>query len=83
MKAGNNFDIISYNCKGFKERNYDYLRNIFRRCDIMLVQETWLHLFQQSQIKDLQRDSDCHTVSSMKDNDILRMGRPYQCKIRE
>ena len=34
-------------------------------------------MFQQSQIKDLLRDFDCHTVSSVKDNDIGRMGRPY------
>ena len=69
--------VISYNCKGFKERNYDYLVNIYTQCQILLIQETWLYSFQQDSIAKLLKDSDCHSVSSMKNDDVGRRGRPF------
>ena len=35
-------DIVTYNVKGFKPRNYNYLDEIFNKCDMLLLQETWL-----------------------------------------
>ena len=31
--------FASFNCNGFKNRNYDYIRDIFKDCDILLLQE--------------------------------------------
>ena len=69
-------DIISYNCKGFKERNYDYIKNLFNKCDVLMLQETWLYKFQESNIKNLFVDSNCFSVSSLQDDDVGRQGRP-------
>ena len=69
--------FVSFNCKGFKPRNYDYLADVFEQCDIMTVQETWLYSFQEGIIGDVLRDSSCHTVSAMDDDDVGRRGRPF------
>ena len=39
MMAGS-INITSYNCEGFKYRNFDYLNTVFNKCDILLLQET-------------------------------------------
>ena len=77
MNSGDNLKIISFNCKGFKERNYDFLKCLFETCDILLLQETWLYSFQKKEITNLLKDSDCHTSSSMQDDDVGRRGRPF------
>ena len=69
--------IISYNCRGFKQRNYNYILDLFSACDILLLQETWLYSFQVSSITNLLPDSLCHAVPSMSDDDIGRQSRPY------
>ena len=53
------------------------LKDIFERCDIILLQEIRLYLFQQNIIKDLLIDSNCQTVSNIKENDYDGMGYPY------
>ena len=69
--------FISFNCKGFKPRNYDYLSYLFKQCDIMMIQETWLYSFQEDIITDTLGDSCCHAVSAMSDDDVGRLGRPF------
>lgn len=41
----------SYNCTGFKYRNYDYIQRLFTATDDLLIQETWLYGFEDSRIK--------------------------------
>ena len=37
-----NFKIVSFDCKGFKYRMYDYVNKLFQSCDFLLLQEHWL-----------------------------------------
>ena len=39
-------NIVSFNCAGFKHRNYDYINDIFKDSDILFLQETWLYSFE-------------------------------------
>ena len=67
---------ISYNCKGFKPRNINYIDKLYNQCDILFLQEHWLHSFEFDNIyRDLQ---DCQFLakSSMR-NDVILSGRPY------
>ena len=73
----NKLRIASFNCKGFKNRNYDYLVDIFKKCDILFLQETWLYSFQENSIVDTLIDSCCYHVSGMSPSDIGRQGRPF------
>ena len=70
-------NIISYNCKGFKIRNYDYLQYIFTKCDILLIQESWLFNFEINKVLDILPNSSCIGVSAMNDCDVGRQGRPH------
>ena len=69
--------IVSFNCSGFKFRNYDYLKDIFKKCDILLIQETWMYNFQHEEIGKVLDDSEQHAVSAMDDWDVSRVGRPH------
>ncbi len=75
--------IVSFNCSGFKFRNYDYLKDIFRKCDILLIQETWLYNFQHEEIGKVLVDSEHHAVSAMDECDVSRVGRPYGARLIE
>ena len=37
--------ISSFNCSGFKG-NCDYISEVYGKCDILLLQETWLYNFE-------------------------------------
>ena len=69
--------ITSFNCQGFKFRNYDYLKEIFNKCDIIILQETWLYNFEHSMFNNVLPLSQYHAISAMDDSDIGRNGRPY------
>ena len=68
--------ITSYNCQGFKPRSYDYLREIYQKTSILLLQEHWLHDFDTSIITTVLPGSACHALSSMNSAE-LRRGRGY------
>ena len=69
--------ITSYNCKGFKYRNFDYLKHLFNGCDILLLQETWLYEFENREFKKVLPECQYYAVSQMDDSDICRVGRPF------
>ena len=69
--------VVSYNTKGFKFRNINYLNSIFKRCDVMMLQETWLYNFESLFISDSLKGSQCHCISAMSDDDVGRQGRPF------
>ena len=71
-----NLKIVSYNCEGFKSRNFDYLNKLYTNVSIFLLQETWLHDFDSSVITTVLPGSSCHALSSM-DPAALRRGRDY------
>ena len=72
-----NLNITSFNCKGFKYRNYEYIRELFESCDILLLQETWLFRFQFSEVEKILNTCRCFGVSAMEEEDIGRSGRPH------
>ena len=77
MVKKDKLSISSFNVKGFKYRNYDYLRKLFSHNDILFLQEVWLHDFEFHLIGDILKGSQYHSVSAMDSTDITRAGRPY------
>ena len=69
--------IASYNCKGFKQRNYQYINKIFSKCHILMLQETWLYDFETKHILNNLIDSQCFSKSAMNSEDVGRAGRPF------
>ena len=69
--------IASFNVKGFKDRNYNMIRELFNICDILCVQETWLYNFQHKTIGKVLPNSIYYATSSMDETNIDRVGRPY------
>ena len=77
MASLSELSIISFNCKGFKPRNYDYINKLFVLSDILLLQETWLYDFEDKLIKSKIPNSVVNCISSMNSEDVGRGGRPY------
>ena len=75
--AGVNLKITSFNCSGFKPRNYDYIRDIFKKCEILLLQETWLYNFETNLFNTNIPGCQFHAISAMDESNITRVGRPY------
>ena len=68
--------ISSYNCAGFKG-NCDYInKTVFKNCDILLLQETWLYNFEFNLFNEKVKNCQYHAVSAMDESDIGRVGRP-------
>ena len=68
--------ITSFNCQGFKFRNYNYIREIFNKCNILMLQETWLFNFEH--INFIKEIPNCQyfAISDMNEADVSRVGRP-------
>ena len=58
--------ISSFNCKGFKYRNYSYLQHVFNNVDFLLLQELWLYEFEFDIIGKVLPHSSYIAKSSMK-----------------
>ena len=70
--------VTSFNCKGFKERNDDFIKLIFDKSVILLLQETWLYTFEHEKIGQIMgNDALYFAKSAMQDTDIGRLGRPF------
>ena len=72
-----NIKITTFNCAGFKYRNFGYLKEVFGRCDILLLQETWLFNFQHNEFNKVLPNCHYHAVSTMDESEVGRVGRPY------
>ena len=57
--------ITTFNCAGFKHRNFNYLKETFDKCDILLLQETWLYNFQFNEFNKVLNKCNYHAVSAM------------------
>ena len=68
--------LASYNCKGFKYRNYPYINKLFNKCDIVLLQEHWLFQNEFCVINKIVPNAEYCFVSAMND-DVILNGRPY------
>ena len=56
---------------------YDYVKEVFLKCDIMLLQETWLYNFEHTNFTHIIPNSQFHAISSMDETNIQRKGRPF------
>ena len=67
----------TFNCEGFKHRMYDYTKDKFENCDVLLLQETWLYNFEHKNFTETIPNSQYHAVSTMDEAEVRRLGRPY------
>ena len=77
MSVDMNLSIVSFNIKGLKPRNYDYLQILFHKFDFLLIQETWLFDFEYENISKILPKSSFIGKSAMNENEIGRLGRPF------
>ena len=69
-------NIKTFNCKGFKARNYSYVSKLFEDVSLLLIQEHWLYRFEFDNFSKVLNNAIFHAQSSMDEN-RLRRGRPY------
>ena len=77
MSVKNKLLISSFNVKGFKFRNYEYIKKLYTKNDILFLQETWLHDFEFNSIGNVLAGSQYHCVSAMDSTDLSKSGRLY------
>ena len=53
------------------------MNTVFNKCDILLLQETWLHNFQFNEFTNVLNNCNYHPVTAMDEADIGRVGRPF------
>ena len=73
---GDNLKVMSYNIKGFKPRNYNYVSKIYDSVDIMMIQEHWLFEYEFGKISTTLDNSLFFAKSSMSSDELIE-GRPY------
>ena len=69
--------LYTYNIKGFKPRNFDFVLKIFKDSDILLIQETWLYNYEINIIQQILPEANIFMKSSMSEEDIDRYGKPF------
>ena len=68
--------ISSFNCLGFKG-NCEYIKEVYNKCDILLLQETWLYNFEFNNFNKEMSKCQYHAVSAMDESNIGHAGRPF------
>ena len=56
---------------------YDYVTDVFKKCDILILQETWLYNFEHSLFTNIIPDCQYLAISAMDEAEIGRKGRPF------
>ena len=74
--AFNSITICSYNCKNLKSYVAE-IRSLCDNCDILLLQETWLHEQELSSLAGVHPDFYGRGISSMDLTVCIFRGRPY------
>ena len=72
-----NIRIATYNIKGFKPRNYEFVTKISKDCEVFLIQETWLYNYEIKYIQQVLSTSNIFMKSSMNEGIIDRQGKPF------
>ena len=73
---GKQIKISSYNCAGFKGQSDFIKEKVYTNCDIVLLQETWLHNFEFNLFNQTLPECQYHAVSAMDESDVGSVGRP-------
>ncbi len=68
--------IITYNCKGFNVTKVPYIRSLLSTCNVLFIQETWLHTSQFHLFDTYFPGFNSVNVCGMNDTEPL-LGRPY------
>ena len=76
MSVLNDISIGTFNCQGFKYRNFDYIEGLFKSVKILLLQEQWLFDFEYDIFNKVLPNCQYIAKYEMK-NDSLNRGRPY------
>ena len=77
MATNDSINLCSYNVKNYDPTKYNIIKELFDKCDFLLLQETWL--IESEFIRKFKNDfpsSACISASKM-DLDGIRVGRPY------
>ena len=74
--AGFKLKMTAFNCQGFKYRNYNYVNEIFNKCNILMLQETWLYNFEHNNFTKEIPNCQYYAISGMDEADVSRVGRP-------
>ena len=77
MAANNHITLCTYNENNYDATKYDFAKEMFPKCDFLLLQETWLtgNEFIRRFKNDFP-DSECIAASQI-DLDGIKAGRPY------
>ena len=68
--------LCTFNCKGFNISKVKPFKSVLKKCDILLVQETWALKNQVGRLNKYFDDYNLYGVSGICD-DVLLKGRPY------
>ena len=69
--------FCTYNCNNYDAAKYDFAKEMFSKCDFLLLQETWKT--ESEFIRNFKNDfpeSECISATQM-DLDDIKAGRPY------
>ena len=71
-----NLSVVSYNCRGFNVSKVPCIIKILQKCDILLLQETWLCSKQFQLFNECFPSFKSVNVCCMDETELL-LGRPY------
>ena len=77
LTVNNQITLCTYNSNNYDAAKYDFAKEMFTKCDFLLLQETWLT--ENEFIRKFKNDfpeSECIAASQM-DLDGIKAGRPY------
>ena len=69
--------VTSYNCTGLGHDKRMYIDKIATDCDILLIQEHWLHKANLDELNELHSDFSGTGVSGMPEKKLHTVGRPF------
>ena len=76
MSVLNNISISTFNCQGFKFRNFEYIGGLFNSVDVLILQEHWLFDFEFNIFNKVLPNCKVIAKSGM-ETDNINSGRPY------
>ena len=77
MAANNHITFCTYNANNFDATKYEFIKEIFPKCDFLLLQETWLTENEFTRRFKNEFPNSEIVVSSQMDLDGIKAGRPY------
>ena len=76
-----NLSVTTYNCKGFDERKVTFIKDLFNKCDFLLLQEHWLYKSMFHELCRIDKNASFCATSSMNESVILQGRRHGGCAI--